>query len=325
MLLSIIIPVYNKEKYLRRCLNSIVSQIDGNDIEVIILDDGSTDSSLEIIKEYRHYPFVHIYSQNNQGVSNATNFLFCVARGEYIINIDSDDWVEQDMFKTILSEIKAYNHPDIVQFYSKAYDENGKFLYSFPAKRFALFFNTTFLINKHFHNYYFLTHTGKVIKKELLQDIKFDGIAAGADTIAVLLLSCKIKSFISIPFYFYNVTALTSSESRKHKAIDLDNLMIKRYIDFIQTYYRKGFETFYLSFYFVFTENRRYQYLMDANREKIKQLNSCLKKCLFSKHCLPLQIKLACFFPLLFPEIYKLILRFKFKTQNLGLGMNGYQ
>lgn len=71
---SIIVPVYNVEKWLKECLDSIVSQ-DANDYEVILVDDGSTDGSLKILREYANEnPFFHLYEKKNGGLSSARNY-----------------------------------------------------------------------------------------------------------------------------------------------------------------------------------------------------------------------------------------------------------
>lgn len=93
---SIIIPVYNVEKYIKRCLESVVNQTYSN-IEIIIINDESTDNSLSICKEYeRNDNRIIIYSQKNGGLSSARNLGINKASGEYICFVDSDDWIEKD-------------------------------------------------------------------------------------------------------------------------------------------------------------------------------------------------------------------------------------
>lgn len=97
---SIIVPVYNVERYLDRCLNTLVNQtLDG--IEIIIINDGSTDNSLNIIKEYyMNYPDKIVYrSVENKGAANARNIALALAHGEYIGFVDSDDYVDLSMFE----------------------------------------------------------------------------------------------------------------------------------------------------------------------------------------------------------------------------------
>ncbi|MHA2857023.1 glycosyltransferase [Paenibacillus lautus] len=110
---SVIVPVYNVEKYIRKCLDSLVDQT-LNDIEIIVVNDGSTDGSQKIIDEYAEkYPYKIIsLSKENGGLGEARNFGLEYARGEYIGFVDSDDWVDIKMFEAMHNMTK-YGH-DIV-------------------------------------------------------------------------------------------------------------------------------------------------------------------------------------------------------------------
>ena len=95
-LVSVIIPVYNVEKYLRRCLNSVIDQ-EYKNIEIILVNDGSTDNSLEIAISYKEKDKrIKVFSQENQGLSAARNMGLDKSHGEYITFIDSDDYVSKD-------------------------------------------------------------------------------------------------------------------------------------------------------------------------------------------------------------------------------------
>lgn len=112
---SVIIPVYNTEKYLRNCLNSIITQT-LREIEIICINDGSTDSSLEILREYaqRDDRFV-VISQTNKGQSFARNKGIDVARGEYIAFVDSDDYLEKQSNYELLYNQAIISNADIVK------------------------------------------------------------------------------------------------------------------------------------------------------------------------------------------------------------------
>lgn len=98
-MLSIIIPMYNSEKYIERTLLSVVNQPSVVDYEIIVVNDGSTDGSLKIVNEYcRKYPFIHVYSQENQGVSVARNEGMKLAKGKYLMFLDSDDYYVDGFF-----------------------------------------------------------------------------------------------------------------------------------------------------------------------------------------------------------------------------------
>lgn len=110
MLLSVVIPVYNDEKYLEKCLLSIVKQT-YKEFEVILVDDGSTDNSGNICdcfcKSDKRFKVVH---KNNSGVCEARNRGLDIASGDYICFIDSDDWIEDDYFETVEPLLSTNNY-----------------------------------------------------------------------------------------------------------------------------------------------------------------------------------------------------------------------
>lgn len=104
--MSIIVPIYNAQNHLKKCIESIINQTE-KDIEIILIDDGSTDDSLKICNEYQRKDFrINVIHQNNSGVSIARNQGIKIAKGEYIGFVDSDDWIDLDMFKRLLEEAK---------------------------------------------------------------------------------------------------------------------------------------------------------------------------------------------------------------------------
>ena len=111
--ISIIIPVYNAEEELNRCVDSIICQTE-QDIEIILVDDGSDDESMHICQKYSKEDFrVKVIHQKNAGVSAARNRGIEIALGEYIGFVDSDDWIEPDMFEKLLQEAEN-NDADVV-------------------------------------------------------------------------------------------------------------------------------------------------------------------------------------------------------------------
>lgn len=99
--ISVIVPVFNAEKYLKMCLNSLVSQTLKN-IEIICIDDGSTDNSLAILDKFKSKDDrIKIIKQKNYGVSMARNNGISEAQGEYIGFVDADDWVDKDFFEKL--------------------------------------------------------------------------------------------------------------------------------------------------------------------------------------------------------------------------------
>ena len=109
---SVVVPIYNAEKYLKQCLDSIVNQT-LKDIEIILIDDGSTDGSAEICKAYLSDSRVMYYHKENEGLAAARADGIERAKGEYIGFVDSDDWLELDTYEKMYTAAQK-NHSDIV-------------------------------------------------------------------------------------------------------------------------------------------------------------------------------------------------------------------
>lgn len=126
-LVSVVVPVYNVEKYLRQCLNSVVNQTYRN-LEIIVVDDGSYDGSLEICDEYAEKDDrIVVFHTENRGLSAARNYAIDRENGEYIAFLDSDDWFEEDAVKRFLDEAIATD-ADIVacRFYQEYVNETDE-------------------------------------------------------------------------------------------------------------------------------------------------------------------------------------------------------
>lgn len=125
--LSIVVPVYKVEKYIRKTLESIYSQgVDENEFEVIIINDGTPDQSMSIVKEFKQeYSNLKVFEQENQGLSVARNHGLLQASGDYVWFVDSDDWMEPGFLPKFLSDIKINNSPDVFIFNIKHVNENG--------------------------------------------------------------------------------------------------------------------------------------------------------------------------------------------------------
>lgn len=112
-LISVIVPIYQSELTLRRCLDSILSQT-FEDFELILVDDGSTDSSYGICREYaKDDPRIRIINKSHSGVSDARQLGLDSARGEYVLYCDSDDWMESIMIEKLI-QMTIKSKPDLV-------------------------------------------------------------------------------------------------------------------------------------------------------------------------------------------------------------------
>ena len=123
--ISVIIPVYNTEKYLRQCLDSVINQT-MPDIEVICIDDGSTDNSLNILYEYAAKDNrIKVIAQNNKKQGAARNLGIKLSRGKYIFFIDSDDYILPETLEKLYQKIEDH-HAEICQYLAVEYDEISK-------------------------------------------------------------------------------------------------------------------------------------------------------------------------------------------------------
>lgn len=126
MLISYLVPVYNVEPYIRRCLDSILAQ-NGADFEVVLLDDGSTDDSGVICDEYArmHPDIVRVIHKENEGLLATRRRGFLEAKGDWFICVDSDDYVLENHLQTIVDTIEAYDC-DMVMFDYKSFYPDGR-------------------------------------------------------------------------------------------------------------------------------------------------------------------------------------------------------
>lgn len=124
MKISIIVPVYNVENYLVKCLDSLVNQTYEN-IEILCVNDGSTDNSLLILSEYaKKYPaIIRVLNKKNGGLADARNYGLDNATGEYIGFVDSDDWVHLSMYENMLKKALVKSAEIVVCDYTEVYNE----------------------------------------------------------------------------------------------------------------------------------------------------------------------------------------------------------
>ncbi|MBE5820663.1 MAG: glycosyltransferase [Clostridiales bacterium] len=120
--ISVIVPVYNTEKYLKKCLDSILNQI-YQDLEIIVVNDGSTDNSEKIINEYvaNYSKKIKYIKKENEGLSSARNSGIEIATGDYIAFVDSDDYIDENLFQKLLPYIEK--NIDLIKFKLTKVDE----------------------------------------------------------------------------------------------------------------------------------------------------------------------------------------------------------
>lgn len=212
---SIIIPVYNTEQYLKRCLDSIANQTYKN-IEIIVVNDNSTDGSYNIIIEYakkdNRFVVVNLTETKEQG--NARNEGLKIAKGEYITFMDSDDWVANDFIEVLYNEIEKDNL-DMVSASQYFYDNLQKKVVDInmiPAKVLNESSIETLLIPR--KKFFIIPVWQKIYKKKFLDDnnIKFK-LCWHEDNIFFFetLIKTTKRKFIDDKIYFYRINRENSS------------------------------------------------------------------------------------------------------------------
>ena len=116
--LSIIVPVYNVEKYVRSCIESIFKQgLDEDRFEVIIVNDGTKDGSMKVVRQFADRPNLTILEQENQGLSAARMKGCSVAGGEYLWFVDSDDYLVEDGVGKVLALLRSHSDAEVLMLY----------------------------------------------------------------------------------------------------------------------------------------------------------------------------------------------------------------
>lgn len=204
-MISVIVPVYNVEKYIEKCILSILSQT-YTEFELLLINDGSTDSSYEICKQWTQKdPRIKVFSQNNCGVSAARNKGLDQAQGEYICFIDADDWIDKTFFEKMLS--KMTEGIDVVITDFQEITEDGEILFD-PAKHISYEGNRSSkeTISDAYHSLLYTRIVwGRLYKKAVWDNVRFKPLAYSEDTLAMFEILCHIQTIylLNEPLYFY--------------------------------------------------------------------------------------------------------------------------
>ena len=174
MKVSVVVPVYNVEKYLKRCLDSIINQTYKN-IEIILVNDGSKDNSRDICEEYeKNFDNIILINQENGGLSAARNTGLKYVKGEAVTFVDSDDWLELDAIEYYVDSMKKYNVDMVVTNNIRTKDYQKNILQPNNIKEEVLtqedYAKKFFKIDGNSIEYYAWS---KLYKREILEDVEF--------------------------------------------------------------------------------------------------------------------------------------------------------
>ncbi len=241
-LVSVIIAVYNVEKYLKRCLKSVINQTYKN-IEIVLVDDGSKDSSGKICDEYKEkYENVVVTHKKNGGLASARNAGLELAKGEYVCFIDSDDWLEENYVEVLYNKIKE-NKSQVVrcEFYKnnkkeqKIETEGTDKETKYNKEQIRENLIPEILLGKRMCYTWAL-----MIKKDVAKKIKFDeSKLLLEDTCFFLNLLLHIENIILIPNPLYHYYENTNSLTRSAKKIEKNMYHLLEINEYIQKELKK--------------------------------------------------------------------------------------
>ena len=214
MLFSIIVPVYNVEAYLDECLQSILVQVEdiGNNCEIILIDDGSTDDSGKICDLYqqKYTKLIKVFHNTNRGLLLTRRFGFQKAQGEYIINCDSDDKLEEGMLSAVKDTIEKYRKPDVVLFNFNYYiNEKKKAAYkNIFSDDIDVAIRKEEVLAEFLKGHSVVSLCSKTFKRKCIdEDIDYNmlsHIGNGEDTLQSIEIYGRAKSFVYLNKQLYN-------------------------------------------------------------------------------------------------------------------------
>ena len=204
-MVSILVPIYNVSRYLRECVGSLTRQT-FTDLQIVLINDGSTDDSWEILQKLAQQdPRLEIYSQPNCGVAATRNRLLEKARGEFVLFVDSDDWIERDTVEILMQEQKKEDYDIVMYQLSKHKTDDCRYTKEEAIKRFLE--HTTFRGSL----------CDKLIKRDLFEGLRIDEtVSYGEDALLVWQVLQRIDKmlFIGKAFYHYRVNENSLSRQR---------------------------------------------------------------------------------------------------------------
>ncbi len=203
-MISVIVPVYNTEKYIDECVESIVNQT-YNNLEIILVDDGSTDSSPQMCDKWAEKDSrIKVIHKENGGTSTAKNLALNVASGDYVGFIDSDDFIDKDMFEMLISNALEYSAE--ISRCSYRFYEDGKFVDSNEEKDEITTYTSAQIIDdlKYSGNLRSIA-CNKLFLRKAISDVRFnEKLYSGEDTVFVYQVYKNVNKVVCRDIAKYN-------------------------------------------------------------------------------------------------------------------------
>lgn len=226
-LISIIVPVYNVEKYLEKCVYSILNQSYKN-LEVILVNDGSNDNSGKICDELsREDSRIKVYHKDNGGLSDARNYGVAKANGEYVGFVDSDDYIDQYMYENLYKAIRKYNTQIAECGITRVY-KNNKLRPHYDGEEYSLVVDREGYLKEYLENRkVYGAAVCKLLSIDLAKVLKFPDGKVYEDVFYTLELLKKVDKYtlISGNYYYYYIRG-NSITTKKFSSRDMDYIEI---------------------------------------------------------------------------------------------------
>lgn len=291
---SLIIPVYNSEKYIDRCLDSVVNQNYGN-YEVIIVDDGSRDHSSQVIEKYLADSRFRYYYKDNGGVSDARNYGLSKAKANWVMFLDSDDWLRKDALEIITTKISK--SVDIIQCNLSMIGEKGTFTYKLPEQQVITdkkeILETIISVeygNTKYHMRFGDCRCigGKFYRRSLVENNKISfpvGIKVFEDGIFNLICYSKADTILifNTPLYFYSINQSSATHIYNDLIEKQYRSILKEIECFMRNNYIKSNSYYYCAFDFLYLTLKSIVELKLPINKKIKMAKKVLNDMEYNK------------------------------------------
>lgn len=221
--ITVIIPVYNVEKYLRKCLDSVINQTYTN-LEIICVDDGSPDNSGAILDEYaKKDSRIIVIHQENAGVSAARNQGLDIATGEYIAFVDSDDWLEPQCYELAVAEFLRDNSINLVYFGAKVFNERHNLSqkeFEVQKKWFSPFYKGKYELSNKLMSHFIGAVWSWLFKKSIIDEynIRFSNYKLSEDSLFLMYYLNGVKFILYMDKCLYNYVLHDASAIAKLEA-----------------------------------------------------------------------------------------------------------
>lgn len=279
-LISVIIPVYNVEKYLRRCLDSVIAQTYQN-LEIICVDDGSIDDSEKICDQYAvRDARIKVIHQENQGLSAARNRGLDAAEGEYIAFVDSDDYILEGMYKKMLDKLLDYSVDLCVCQWQYEFSDGRQVVKKknidptiYGCKTSLEF--ARFLYRGNYENGVVVAAWNKLYRRALLDKIRFEGRIHEDEAFCGRIMAKNISVYVmEEQFYVYaqNGDSLTNKPFSANKFFFLDALAERRELFKSDAFIRQETELLYCNMYIEYCLRARKDGVAVSHPERYRQI-----------------------------------------------------